>query len=443
MKMKNEECRLTKILYVFDLEVNLFSEKRFTRKRLKGSFDDDDLYMHTKQDIEVIKALVKGGIYVVDRITSKFDELALTAIYEIVIALIVAFMVVLIVVLTSTTLSVMIDFDLQHGSHDSVEDNLNEHDSEHSTEELNTSAKKRNLYELWHRRLGHLSSKKLKGMHQVTTLKRPISIVEQIKSCEVCVIIKMTNKRNRNLSKRKPHILAGVSIDICDPLSISREDYEYFLEIIDNYSRRTWHIPLRKRSDAVEALHKWKLKTKLQCQAKLQAVRSDNVKELKSVLNEWCNSIGIVSEYTVLYNSIQNGIAERGIKTIENQIRAMIQDVGLLMEFWLEADLADAYIRDRVATRPIVDDDKTSPIQAFTGIKPSIDHLRVWGCKCYSSVDTKSLLEGSRTDKLVNRGRSNVFMSYDENITTQYRIWASDRRDIIKHHKVIFFEHEK
>ena len=302
--MKNEKCRLTKILYVLDLEVNLFSKKRFIKKKFKKSFDDDDLYMHTKQDIEMIKALVKDEICVVNRITSKFDEFALTTINEIVIVFIVIFMIIFIVILTSTTLSIMINFDFQYDSHDLIENNLNEHDFEHSIEKFNTSIKKRNLYELWHRRLDHLSSKKLKDMHQVTTLKRSISIVEQIKSCEVCVIIKMINKRNRNLFERKSHILTNVFIDIDDSLSISRENYEYFLKIINKYFRKTWHISFRKRSNVVETFHKWKLKIKLQCQAKVQAIRNDNVKELKFVLNEWCNSIDIASKYIVFYNFI-------------------------------------------------------------------------------------------------------------------------------------------
>ena len=154
-------------------------------------------------------------------------------------------------------------------------------------------------------------------------------------------------------------------------------------------------------------------------------------------------TIGIEPEYTIAYNSNQNGIAERGIRTTENQIRAMLQDACLPLEFWPEAADADLYVRNRVATGPVINGEPTSPMQAFTGIKPSIEHLRVWGCKCYSPVDTRSLPEGSRTDKLVNRGRPGVFMGYDENTTSHYRIWAPDRQEVIKHHKVTFSENEK
>ena len=83
-----------------------------------------------------------------------------------------------------------------------------------------------------------------------------------------------------------PRILVLVSIDIYGPLPLSRLGYEYFLEVIDNHSRRVWIIPLRKRSDILKALYKWKLKIELQCSVKLQAVRSNNATELKSILDE-------------------------------------------------------------------------------------------------------------------------------------------------------------
>ena len=58
-------------------------------------------------------------------------------------------------------------------------------------------------------------------------------------------------------------------------------------------------------------------------------------------------------------------------------------------------------------------------------------------------MNTRSLSSGSKIDKLVNRGRPDVFMRYDENTTIQYRIWTSNRQEIIKHHKVTFSKHEK
>ena len=46
IKIKNDEYQLTNVLYVFNLKINLLFEKRFMKRNLRKSFDDNDLYMH-------------------------------------------------------------------------------------------------------------------------------------------------------------------------------------------------------------------------------------------------------------------------------------------------------------------------------------------------------------------------------------------------------------
>ena len=78
IKIKNDECRLTKILYVSNLDVNLLFERRLIKKEFKNNFDNDDLYMCNLQDIKVVKASTRDGIYVINHIAFKlFDEFIL------------------------------------------------------------------------------------------------------------------------------------------------------------------------------------------------------------------------------------------------------------------------------------------------------------------------------------------------------------------------------
>ena len=436
MRVKNDESMLTKVLYVFDFDVNLLFVKHFIKKKLIKDFNDDSLFMRIKQNIEVLRTFVQEDIYIVNKITSKLKKYALLAIttIEFLKVLSVSFAMSAIVNSNETLSDVDID------SRSDVEI-----DSQQFETSVNQSfKKKRDLYQLWHRRSDHMRFAKFRNLHKVITLRKSIFIVEKrSESCEMCAITKMINAHSRRLIERKINILKLIFIDICESLLVSKLDYEYFLKIVNNHSRRTWIIFFRKRADASKALNKWKLKMKLEIERKLQTVRCDNVKELKSILDSWCAFIDIVSQYTVLYNFIQNDVAERDIKTIENQIRTMTQDAKLFMKFWFEAEKTNAYVRNRVNTDSVVDDNSTSSIEVWTNVKSSIDHLRVWECKCYSLVDTRSLSESNKKNKFVNTGRSDVFMSYDENIITQYKIWAFDRRDIIKHHKIVFLEHKK
>lgn len=456
MRVENEQTSLTRVLYVSELEINLLSEKRLCEKKLRESFDTEELYIHNEQDKQMLRAQDRDDVYIVNKIAAKLDEFALMTIItrSIEVDQVASIALSALMNLTNQSLDHS-DSITQSSDHDMNDNFYNDsmninsiNDAFSSTRAFNSdihadSKTKLKIYKLWHRRFAHLDSTKLRNLHKITTLKKSIFIIEDHDSCKVCALIKLCNKRNHTVVERKLIILTLIFMNICESLSVSRLKYEYFLEIVNNHSRRIWILFLRQRSDAVEALRKWKLKIELQSEAKLQTVQSDNVTKLKSILDEWCSFIDITSQYTILYNSIQNEVVERDIRITKNQIRAMIKNAELLIEFWSEAEEADVYIRNRVVTDSIIDKNSITSMKTFTDVKPFIDHLRVWECKCYSLVDLRSLSDNSRKDKLMNRERFDVFLDYDEETDTQYYIWASNLRKLIKHHKMTFTEHKQ
>ena len=422
--------RLSDVLYVDKLGVNLLSGKRMCEKGLRGSFDQNGLYMHDQFGKLVVKATERGGVYVVEKIANGYDSFALYSSMQ-----------------RDSHAAFPAEVDTTMEDQPSAAE-PNAGSKEATTDQVDHSqpAKQKAAgdYQLWHRRFAHLGPEKIRNLHKVTTLERPIVIAtSDHEVCEVCALTKFRNKRAHQVSERKLAILALISIDICGQLPLSHEGHAYFLEIIDNYSRKIWTIPLKRREDAPKALREWRVKTELQSGARVMAVRSDNATELKATLDEWCASFGITPQYTVPYMSIQNGVAERAIQTTENSVRAMIKDAELPIEFWAEAAETDAYLRNRTSTGPTVDGNPTSPEEAFTGEKPSIDHIRVWGCKCYSYVDAKSLPAEGRRDKFMDRGRVGVFMGYVDETAKRYRLWAPDMGRVITSHAVKFNENEK
>ena len=141
--------------------------------------------------------------------------------------------------------------------------------------------------------------------------------------------------------------------------------------------------------------------------------------------------------------SSQNSVAERAIQTSENSMRVMLKDLGLPLKFWDRAIVADAYLRNRTATGPVADGKLTSPEKVWTGEVPSIDYVRVWGYKCYSYVDPKSLPAKSRHDKLIDRGRIAVLIGYDKRTTSQYQVYAPNMHVVIKAFIIKFDENAK
>jgi hypothetical protein len=80
-------------------------------------------------------------------------------------------------------------------------------------------------------------------------------------------------------------------------------------------------------------------------------------------------------------------------------------------------------VRNRTDTSPVIDGSVVSPQEAVTGVTPSIDHIRVWGSKCYSYVHPKTIPAGQRHDKLVNPGRLGVFMGYANTTSKHVKVY--------------------
>jgi Reverse transcriptase (RNA-dependent DNA polymerase) len=302
-------------------------------------------------------------------------------------------------------------------------------------------------FELWHRRFAHCDPEKLRYLHKVTGLKRRIRIPSSAKRnpCEVCKLSKLRNRIRKELSPWKETILELVSVDACGPLPRTLRGNQYFGQIVDNATRKAWVIPAKDRKDLVRLLRAWKIKVERQTDMQIGAIRIDNAAELKSLLKEWSNEYGLTYEPTVPYKSNQNGVAEKTIQRAEADARAMLIEAKLPIEFWDEAVEADAYLRNRLPGGEGLRSETYifSPEEAFTGQKGQIgiEHIKVFGCKCYSYVDPKSLPADGRKDKLVPRGRTCVFMGYVDETTKQHKVYAPDLRMTVRS-SVIDFEEE-
>ena len=260
---------------------------------------------------------------------------------------------------------------------------------------------------------------------------------------EICTLIKFINKREHNINDRKTSILTFIFINICESLSLSLDNELYFLKIVDNHFRKTWCISLKQWFNASNALRKWKLSVKLHSDVKLLSVRSDNIMKLKVILNDWCSSVEIASQYIVSHMLIQNVVVEKVIYITENLMQVMIKNAELLIEFWAEAVKTDVYLQNWTIIRLLNDEVLMILKKTFIEIKLLIDYVWVWKYKCYSYIDLKSLSVKDRWDKFMNRNRLDVFMKYVKNIDKQYYFWVSDLDQVIKSHAVKFIEDKK
>ncbi|RKF62305.1 hypothetical protein OnM2_034016 [Erysiphe neolycopersici] len=75
---------------------------------------------------------------------------------------------------------------------------------------------------------------------------------------------------------------------------------------------------------------------------------------------------------------------------------------------------------------PVVDGVRLTPRDAYEDIIPDINHVRVFGCVCYSYISPKSWPAGTKSRKLLDREREYFFVGHSEKTNHQYWVYSPD-----------------
>jgi hypothetical protein len=112
------------------------------------------------------------------------------------------------------------------------------------------------------------------------------------------------------------------------------------------------------------------------------------------------------------------------------KIQHMIHDQDLLMHLWAEAARTAVYVQNRSPHRVFGNE---TPEETFTGEKPEVSHLRIFGCPVYVHVpkDKRSKLDPS--------GKKGIFVGYSETLKA-YRVYIRGHRQIETSRDVTFDE---
>jgi len=117
----------------------------------------------------------------------------------------------------------------------------------------------------------------------------------------------------------------------------------------------------------------------------------------------YCTSQGIIHEITTPYTPQHNGLVERRNNSLLDMTRSMLKEKKLPHEFLGEIVNIAAYILNRCPTKKL----KNQVLEEiWSGRKPSINHLKVFGSICYKHVPD------ARRKKFEDKSEAMILIGY-------------------------------
>jgi deoxyuridine 5'-triphosphate nucleotidohydrolase len=270
-------------------------------------------------------------------------------------------------------------------------------------------------YELWHQRTAHA------GQSVLETLHKHADGVPQLHGnsfykCPSCMSGKLSTKRAIGKQPKGKHTKNTTTPDVSSSETnnvhlhnaqpgqhfhmdfgfVRGSNYNYksetgstvtsidgkraYLAIVDRATRYTWIFTTSSKHPPIESVKM--ILAKFKSTNTHRTVRVDQGGELgkSSKFLETVANEGFVVETTGSDGSAQNGMVERPNRTFGEMMRCLLHSAELGPEFWSFALIHAVYIKNRLPHQAI----KQSPYQAFTGIKPDLSRLKIFGSRVYA-----------------------------------------------------------
>ncbi|CAB75469.1 copia-type reverse transcriptase-like protein [Arabidopsis thaliana] len=286
---------------------------------------------------------------------------------------------------------------------------------------------------LWHLRFGHLNFGGLELLSRKEMVRGLPCINHPNQVCEGCLLgnqFKMSFPKESSSRAQKP--LELIHTDVCGPIkpkSLGKSNY--FLLFIDDFSRKTWVYFLKEKSEVFEIFKKFKAHVEKESGLVIKTMRSDSGGEFTSKeFLKYCEDNGIRRQLTVPRSPQQNGVAERKNRTILEMARSMLKSKRLPKELWAEAVACAVYLLNRSPTKSV---SGKTPQEAWSGRKPGVSHLRVFGSIAHAHVPDE------KRNKLDDKSEKYIFIGYDNN-SKGYKLYNPDTKKTIISRNIVFDE---
>ena len=285
----------------------------------------------------------------------------------------------------------------------------------------------------WHCRFGHLGEQNMTKLMNSDLVNGMDVSTKTLTFCEPCVQGKAHQQPYpKQSNNRSDHIMDLIHADVCGPLKpLSLGGKGYFVTFTDDYSRFVWVRFIRYKSEVFQKFRDLVKELEKGTGRKLKALRSDRGGEfLSNEFQQYMKRRGIRHQLTTADSPQQNGVAERMNRTLTEKARTMIAAANIPKTFWAEAIANAAYVRNRSPTSSLRN---MTPFEAWWGHKPSVKHLRTFGCTAYAHVS-----KGKR-QKLASKTEQCIFLGYST-CSKAYRVYNIARKMMLVRRNVTFNE---
>ncbi|GJZ48043.1 retrovirus-related pol polyprotein from transposon TNT 1-94 [Tanacetum coccineum] len=126
----------------------------------------------------------------------------------------------------------------------------------------------------------------------------------------------------------------------------------------------------------------------------------------KEIDRAFCDANGITHNFLAPRTPQSNGVVERKNRTLQEMARTMLNEQSIPQKFWCNVVDTSTYILNRILIRPFLG---KTPYELFKGKKPSLEHFKVFGSKCFI-LNTKDYLT-----KFDPKSTEGVFLGYSPN----------------------------
>ncbi|KAL6323788.1 hypothetical protein AAG906_002256 [Vitis piasezkii] len=245
------------------------------------------------------------------------------------------------------------------------------------------------VFVLWHKRFGHFHYLALKHLHRKSQFGKQSRLSFPV-----------------NNAWRASERLQLIHTDVCGLMKTpSLNGNRYFILFIDDKTRMCWVFFMKQKSEVVGVFQNFKALVENQANCSIKVIRSDNGTEYTSdKFDRFCVEVGI-----------------RKNRTIMEMTRCLLFEKKMPKCFWAEAVNTAVYLLNRLPTKAVKN--KTS-FEAWYGVKPAVEHLKVFGSLCYTHVpDVKR-------DKLDYKAEMGIFLGYSST-SKGYRVFNLKTKKIM------------